>query len=63
MESVVINAKKLLDFMDNQVLKDYDMLLQTGNQYNDDADMVKEVVVDMKNVSEVLYSLIVQILV
>ncbi len=60
-ESVVINAKKLLDFMDNQVLKDYDMLLQTGNQYNDDADMVKEVVVDMKNVSEVLYSLIVQI--
>ncbi len=60
-ESVVTNARKLLDFMDNQVLKDYDMLQQTGNQYYSDADKVKEVVVDMKNVSDTLYSLITQI--
>lgn len=57
---VVEDSNNLLGFVDNQVLKDYEMLMHTSNQYDMDADMVQEVVTEMKNTSEQLYESIQQ---
>jgi methyl-accepting chemotaxis protein len=43
-EGVVHDAEELLEFMDNQVLKDYDSLVNIGKQYNADADQVHHVI-------------------
>ncbi len=59
--SVVEDSKEMLDFMDNQVLKDYDMLIHTSTQYNTDADMVQTIVSEIKYVSNTLYDSIKQI--
>lgn len=60
-EGVVEDSRNLLEFVDNQVLKDYDMFVNTSNQYNQDADTVKEVVSEINNIAEQLYSTIKQI--
>lgn len=39
-ESVLKDAGSLLEFVDTQVLKDYEILLETSVQYNTDADSV-----------------------
>jgi len=39
--SVVEDAKKLLSFMDNQVIKDYGILVSTSEQYDHDAGKVR----------------------
>lgn len=59
--NVVEDSKRMLDFMDNQVLKDYDMLIQTSTQYSKDADMVQTMVSEIKNISNALYDSIKQI--
>lgn len=59
--SVVTDSKSLLGFMDNKVIKDYEMLIHTGNQYNADADMVQTVVIEMKQISETLFASMQQI--
>lgn len=57
---VVEDSNSLLSFVDNQVLKDYEMLMHTSNQYNMDADMVQTVVTEMKDTSEQLYESILE---
>ncbi len=57
-ESVVQDAKALLEFVDNQVLKDYKMLVDTSLQYDKDADMVREVVSEINISAEHLYDTI-----
>ena len=46
-ESVVQDSKALLDFVDNQVLNDYKMLVDTSKQYDQDADSVQNVVTEI----------------
>jgi methyl-accepting chemotaxis protein len=59
--SVVEDSKSLLEFVDNQVLKDYDMLVNTSLQYDKDADMVQSVVVEINDIAEQLYETIRQL--
>lgn len=54
-EKVVKDSESLLGFVDNQVLKDYDMLVNTSIQYDRDADMVHEVVAEINIIAEHLY--------
>jgi methyl-accepting chemotaxis protein len=59
--SVVEDSKSLLEFVDNQVLKDYDMLVNTSIQYDKDADMVQAVVEEINTIAEQLYETIKQL--
>lgn len=58
--SVVKDSQALLEFMDNQVLKDYEMLVHTSAQYDIDADQVSNVVTEINDIAELLYEHIVQ---
>lgn len=40
------NANKMLDFIQEEVLPDYDKLVDTGNQYSDDATRVDNLMLD-----------------
>lgn len=60
-ESVVQDSNALLDFVDNQVLNDYKMLIDTSLQYNQDADSVQNVVTEFNVIAEQLYGTIQQI--
>ncbi|SCP97822.1 methyl-accepting chemotaxis protein [Anaerobium acetethylicum] len=59
-ESVVQDSKALLDFVDNQVLNDYEMLVDTSRQYDQDADSVQQVVTEIHIIAEQLYETIQQ---
>ncbi len=59
--SVVEDSKSLLAFVDNQVLKDYDMFVNTSLQYDKDADMVQGVVEEINHIAEQLYETIQQL--
>ena len=59
-ESVVKDSKALLDFVDNQVLNDYKMLVDTSKQYDQDADSVQNVVTEINVIAEQLYETIQQ---
>lgn len=59
-ESVVADSKTLLLFVDEQVLKDYEMLVQTSEQYGEDASMVQGVVSEINEVAEHLVVTITQ---
>ena len=43
---LVMSARDILQFIDEHVLKDYDVLLQTGEQYSDDARTTEELVME-----------------
>lgn len=59
-ESLVQDSKALLEFVDNQVLKDYKMLVNTGSQYAQDADTVQEIVTEINIIAEHLHDTILQ---
>lgn len=59
--SVVHDSNNLLNFMDHQVLKDYEMLVHTSNQYADDADKVRSIVTEINEVAEKLHETMRQI--
>lgn len=48
-EDIVTNSKLLLDFVDSKVIKDYEVLVQTGEQYDMDADTIERMVSEIKN--------------
>lgn len=48
-EDIITNSKQLLDFMDTKVIKDYEFLVQTGEQYNVDASTVEQMVSDIRD--------------
>ena len=48
------SSMKVLDFIDTQVLKDYETLVKTGEQYNNDAIVVDGIVTDLSATSEEL---------
>ena len=49
-------SEQVLDFLENKVAKDYDMLVETGEKYNSDANMIDDMVTDFSATSEELYS-------
>ncbi len=60
MERVVRDSRTLLEFVDNQVLNDYKMLVDTSMQYDQDADMVQGVIAEINTIAEQLYDTIQQ---
>lgn len=59
--SVVADSKNLLEFVDNQVLNDYKMLVNSSIQYNNDADKVNNVVTEINSFAEESFETIQQI--
>ncbi len=57
-ESVVQDSNALLDFVDNQVLNDYKMLVDTSKLYDQDADSVQNVIAKINVIAEQLYETI-----
>ncbi|QXE18097.1 methyl-accepting chemotaxis protein [Clostridium sp. 001] len=55
-ENLSNNSSKILNFINETVLKDYDKLVKTGNQYNEDAEIVSDFMVDFSAVAEELSS-------
>lgn len=47
-EDIVADAKLLLEFVDTQVIKDYDVLVKTSEQYDYDADTIEKMVTEIK---------------
>lgn len=48
------HSRQVLDFIDKQVIKDYETLVETGEQYSTDAEYVSELVTDFSATSEEL---------
>ncbi|MDF2822245.1 MAG: methyl-accepting chemotaxis protein [Clostridiales bacterium] len=48
------SSEEVLEFIDKQVLKDYDTLVQIGDQYDKDAEFVDDLVTDFSATSEQL---------
>jgi len=59
--SVVKDAEKLLAFMDNNVINDYEMLVTTSERYDDDANKVKGMVHEIGDMADTLLSSMEQI--
>jgi methyl-accepting chemotaxis protein len=54
-EAMVIDSKNLLEFVDTKVVKDYEVLVQTSEQYHDDADTIENMVSTIKSSTTQLY--------
>lgn len=52
--NLVEGAESMLGFMDQQVLKDYDAMQETGERYSEDARYIDELVTDFSATSEEL---------
>jgi methyl-accepting chemotaxis protein len=52
--NLVDSSKEILEFVDKQVVKDYESLVQTGEQYSNDAEFVNELVLNFSTTSEEL---------
>ncbi len=57
------SAERVLDFIDKQVIKDYEMLVNTGEQYSNDADTVDNLVTDFSATSQQLLASIQNVMV
>lgn len=53
-DGLVLESKNMLSFMDHTVVKDYEILVQTGEQYSLDAAYVDDLVSDFSNTIEAL---------
>ncbi|TCK92785.1 methyl-accepting chemotaxis protein [Natranaerovirga hydrolytica] len=51
-ENLTINSENVLDFIEQNVIKDYDSMVLTGDQYNQDAIFVKSLVEDLGATSQ-----------
>ena len=54
MQNLTQGAQQILDFVNTKVLKDYDTLVETGEQYNQDAITVDGIVSDLSSTSQEL---------
>jgi len=48
-EDLVVDSKSILEFVDNKVIQDYKVQVQTGEQYNEDAKTVEDMVEEIKS--------------
>lgn len=51
-QNLVTTSEEMLGFISNQVINDYEMLVVTGEQYNNDAIMVSDMTADFSATSE-----------
>jgi len=50
------SAEQVLGFLEDKVVKDYDMLAVTGEQYNNDAQLLNEMVTNLSATTQQLYA-------
>lgn len=50
------NSKNILEFIETNVIKDYDMLADTAKQYSNDATVIENLVSDFSSTSEELHA-------
>jgi len=50
------SAEQVLEFLEDKVVKDYDMLVEAGEQYNNDARMINEMVTNLSAITQELYA-------
>jgi methyl-accepting chemotaxis protein len=55
-DSLALHSKNMLEFIENNVFKDYETLVQTGEQYNKDAVFVDDLVSNFSKMTEELNS-------
>ncbi|MDP4181771.1 MAG: methyl-accepting chemotaxis protein [Bacillota bacterium] len=53
-ENLSDNSSKVLDFIDKQVLTDYESLVKTGEQYSNDANLINNIVMDLSATAQQL---------
>ncbi len=53
-KDIVSDSETLLAFVDNKVIKDYEILVKTGEQYHSDANTIDEMVNEIKNSAQQL---------
>ncbi len=53
-EDMISDSKNILNFMDHKVIKDYDILVQTGEQYDQDAATIEKTVQGISTCAEQL---------
>ncbi|WP_238882259.1 methyl-accepting chemotaxis protein [Clostridium sp. YIM B02551] len=53
-ENLASDSSNMLTFMDNSVLRDYETLVETGEQYSDDAVFIENLVGEFSNTAEEL---------
>lgn len=51
-DSLVLDSKNMLEFMDSSVLKDYETLVETGEQYSNDAVFIDNLISDFSDTAE-----------
>jgi methyl-accepting chemotaxis protein len=54
-EGLVKDSGSILEFVDNQVVRDYEMLVKTGEQYSSDADSVNSIMAVFSDTSGQLH--------
>lgn len=53
---IVDDAQQMLSFIDNQVIKDYDSMIEIGNKYQTDSVTINDIMMDLSATSEEIYS-------
>jgi methyl-accepting chemotaxis protein len=48
-QNIVFDSKQLLEFVETKVVKDYGILVQNGEQYQNDANAIQQMVTEIKN--------------
>ncbi|WP_026883813.1 methyl-accepting chemotaxis protein [Clostridium akagii] len=48
-DNLVVSSNEILDFVDKQVISDYDMFVATGDGYSKDADKIDEIVTEFSS--------------
>lgn len=51
-DNLVESSKSALSFIDTNIIKEYDMLLTTSEQYNEDADKISDITADLSSVAQ-----------
>ncbi|SHI68661.1 methyl-accepting chemotaxis protein [Lutispora thermophila] len=55
-QDLAVSAEEVLEFLDNKVVRDYDMLVVTGEQYSNDAQFINDMVANLRANTEQLYA-------
>lgn len=50
------SAEQVLSFVEDKVIKDYDMLVETGEQYDNDAQLLNDMVTNLSATTQELYA-------
>lgn len=54
-DNLVNSSKELLEFVDNQIVNDYKMFVDSGEKYSADSDHIDNIITEVSNSAEALY--------